>query len=71
MAIGEDPPELAAQLLHDLNNALLTVTVDAQFIAAAITDGPTHDEAVEIYDAGRRAAQIVVELGRVLLADAD
>jgi hypothetical protein len=70
MAISKRAPDSTAQLLHDLNNALLTVIVDAQLIAAVIQDGPEHEEALEIYDAGRRAAAIVAELGRVLGPDA-
>jgi hypothetical protein len=55
-------PHRIARVMHDLNDELYTVTTVADFVAAVIPDGQQHDDAVEIYEAGTRAAADVVRL---------
>jgi hypothetical protein len=46
-------------LAHDLNNLLTTIVGDADLLLAALPDGPEREDAAEILDAGRRAADLI------------
>jgi len=58
-------PELA-RLMHDLNNALQTVLVNTDLVAAAVHVPQVKVDALEANEAARRATRVARELARHL-----
>jgi hypothetical protein len=58
-------PELV-RLIHDLNNALQTVLVNTEFVAASVQVPQVKVDAMEANEAARRAARVARELARHL-----
>ena len=53
-------------LMHDLNNALMTVLVNTEFLATASRIPQLRIDASEAFSAAQRAAAIAKELSAVL-----
>lgn len=65
--MSEEPARRPVPLLmHDLNNALMTVLVNTEFLATASQVPQLRMDAHEAFSAAQRAAAIVKELNVVL-----
>jgi hypothetical protein len=58
-------PEVV-RLMHDLNNALQTVLVNTEFVAASVQVPQVRFDAMEANEAARQAARLARELARRL-----
>jgi hypothetical protein len=64
-AWGTPDPEVV-RLIHDLNNALQTVLVNTEFVAASTQAPQVRVDALEANEAARQAARLARELARRL-----